>query len=557
MLERSSWKWLGAFILLAAALSACTLSVGEVASQPSPAPSPTETLIPTDAPTATASPTATLTPSITPTPTITLTPTVTPTATETPLPTTTPFAPSLYRNDQWATVELPPALRSGLDTSWYAFLSVNERADVTNLLTPVAPPDEETLYLINPATREQHEILDLPIATDTRIYWAPDGQKVLFFREPTMAADGTRLGGLYLLNLRLAILLRVFEMPGLTPPALTALEPGSAAGGPADLLPLAVGGAGEHVPVWAPDSAQFAITLQDNYDTDIYLVSSDGSSFRNLTNDGAFDFWPAWSPDGRRLAFVSGRAECPSWVPGEPESCSTSGHAPRAGGNLFVADLQTEQVRPVGQAWLSGSPTWISNLQIAYTTQSAGPAATSEVWVSNIQGGTTRKVSADEDGLVLGVAWAPGGSRVIYQRSTEPRGLVMRDSNGGLIKSSDQYTFARYGFAAGWSPAGDLVAIAGQNSLCPYGLIVARSDLTVVAGPLANARACSPSYSPDGQWLAFAGIQQRVGYDDGRLDLYVAQPNGYGATNLTSRLRGEIRVLGWVGPSQASGATSN
>ncbi|MEL7674570.1 MAG: hypothetical protein AAGU78_12590, partial [Chloroflexota bacterium] len=123
--------------------------------------------------------------------------------------------------------------------------------------------------------------------------------------------------------------------------------------------------------------------------------------------------------------------------------------------------------------------------------------------------------------------------------------------------SSDQHTFSRYGFAAGWSPAGDLVAIAGQNSLCPYGLIVARSDLTVVTGPLANARACAPSYSPDGRWLAFAGIQQRVGYDDGRLDLYVAQPNGYGATNLTSRLRGEIRVLGWVGPSQIAGGASD
>lgn len=554
---RSTRNWLGVLAVLAVALSACTLSVDEVASQPSPTPSPTETLTPTVLPTATASPAPTLTPSITPTPTITLTPTVTPTATETPLPTATPFAPSLYRNDQWASVEVPPALRNGLDSSWYAFLSVNERTDVTNLLTPVAPPDEETLYLINPATSEQHEILDLPVTTDTRIYWAPDGQKVLFFREPTMAADGTRLGGLYLLNLRLAILLRVFEMPGLTPPALTALETGPAAGGPADLLPLAAGGAGEHVPVWAPDSAQFAITLQDSYDTDIYLVSSDGSSFRNLTSDGAFDFWPAWSPDGRRIAFVSGRVECLSWVPGEPESCSGSGTAPRAGGNLFVLDLQSEQVRQVGQAWLNGPPTWVSNLQIAYTTQSAGSAGTSELWVSNIQSGTTRKISADEDGLVLGASWAPGGSRVIYQRSTEPRGLVMRDSNGGLIASSGQYTFSRYGFAAGWSPAGDLVAIAGQNSLCPYGLIVARSDLTVVTGPLANARACAPSYSPDGRWLAFAGIQQRVGYDDGRLDLYVAQPNGYGATNLTSRLRGEIRVLGWVGPSQIAGGASD
>src|SRR5690606_6958189 len=124
-------------------------------------------------------------------------------------------------------------------------------------------------------------------------------QKVLFFMEPGIAADGSRTGGLYLFNLRLAILLRVFEMPSLTPPALVTAA-GVGIDGPEALLPLAFSGAGEHVPIWAPDSSRFAVTLQDQYDTDIYLVSSDGSSFENITNDGAMDMWPAWSPDGRR-----------------------------------------------------------------------------------------------------------------------------------------------------------------------------------------------------------------------------------------------------------------
>lgn len=533
---------------LALVLGACTLSVDESASLPTATPSPSATLTPSASPTVTASPSPTLTPSITPTPTITLTPTITPTPTEPPPPTPTSFPPSVYRNDQWSSVEIPPDLRDGLETSWYSFLSVNERTDTTNLQTPVAPSDTETLYLIDPATGQQHELLSLPASTDTRIYWAPDGQKVLFFIEEGITADGTRTGGLYLLNLRLAIRLRVFEMAGLTPPVLVNAA-SMGIDGPEALLPLAVTGAGDHVPVWSPDSSQFAITLQDQYDTDIYLVSSDGSSFQNITNDGAMDMWPAWSPDGRRLAFVSGRAECPSWVPGDEDSCAGIGNAPRSGGNLFVLELQTGQIRQVGQSVLTMPPTWVSNLQIAFHTQGDG-ANTSRLWVANVQSGTIRQISSDEDGLVLSPAWAPGAARVLYQRASEPRGLIMRDGNGGLIAESDRWTFARYGFAAGWSPSGDLVAFAGQNGLCPYGLIVARSDLTVVTGPLQNARACSPSYSPDGRWLAYAGIQQRVGYDDGRLDLYVAQPNGFGATNLTGSLRGEIRVLGWVGPSQ-------
>lgn len=547
-LVRLTWGVL--LVALAIGLGACTLTVDETASLPTATPSPSATLTPSATATATASPTATPTPSITPTPTITLTPSITPTPTEPPPPTPTPFTPSVYRNDQWSSVEVPASLRDGLESSWYAFLSVNERTDTTNLRTPVAPTDEETLYLIDPATGEQHEILTLPASTDTRIYWAPDGQKVLYYQELGIAQDGTRTGGLYLLNLRLAIRLRVYELPGLTPPALTSFDSAALPDDPSALLTLPASG-GEHVPVWAPDSSQFAIALQDQYDTDIYVVSSDGSAFQNVTSDGAMDMWPAWSPDGRRLAFVSGRAECPSWVPDEPNTCAAVGSAPRLGGNLFVLDFQTEQIQQVGEAWLNGPPTWVSNLQIAFTTPS-DDSADAQLWVANVQSGTTRQISAEEDGLVLGPAWAPGGARVLYQRATEPRGLVLRDAGGGLIATSDAYTFARYGFSAAWSPSGDMVAFAGQNGLCPYGLIVARNDLSTVTGPLQNARACSPSYSPDGRWLAYAGIQQRVGYDDGRLDLYIAQPNGYGATNLTGSLRGEIRVLGWVGPSQQS-----
>lgn len=537
--------WGVLWLTLATGLGACTLSIDETASLPTATPSPSLTFTPSASPTASASPTTTPMPTTTPTPTITVTPSITPTPTDPPPPTPTPFAPSIYRNDQWSSVELSAALRDGLESSWYAFLSVNERTDMTNPQTPIAPSDEETLYLIDPATGEQHEILTLPASTDTRIYWAPDGQKVLFFQEPGLAPDGTRTGGLYLLNLRLAILLRVYELPGLTPPALASFDSAALPDNPGGIL-QATGG--EHVPVWSPDGSQFAITLQDQYDTDIYLVSSDGSSFRNVTDNGAMDMWAAWSPDGRRLAFVSGRAECPSWAPGEPDSCAAVGSSPRSGGNLFVLDLQTEQVRQIGQMWLDSPPTWVSNLQVAFSVQRPD-SGDAQLWLSNIQSGTTRQISADEDGLVLSAAWAPGGARVLYQRASEPSALVLRDNRGGLIATSDQYTFARYGFSAAWSPSGEMVAFAGRNGLCPYGLVVARSDLSVLTGPLQNARACSPTYSPDGRWLAYAGIQQRVGYDDGRLDLYVAQPNGYGATNLTGSLRGEIRVLGWVGPT--------
>ena len=50
--------------------------------------------------------------------------------------------------------------------------------------------------------------------------------------------------------------------------------------------------------------------------------------------------------------------------------------------------------------------------------------------------------------------------------------------------------------------------------------------------------------APNGEWLAFTGITPNV---DGRVDVYVANPNGLGRVNLTGSRRGQIELLGWVG----------
>jgi Tol biopolymer transport system component len=154
------------------------------------------------------------------------------------------------------------------------------------------------------------------------------------------------------------------------------------------------------------------------------------------------------------------------------------------------------------------------------------------------------ELDTNDDPIKLVEAWAPNGQLALYQAAGTSTEIVLARIDGTEIARTSELNFTRYGMWADWSPDSSTVAIGGVNGQCPYGIVLADNqlDFTVRGNPPPSM--CEPRFSPDGGFLAFTGVRPDI---DGRVDVYIAQSNGFGSRNLTANLRGQIDLLGWIG----------
>ncbi len=61
-------------------------------------------------------------------------------------------------------------------------------------------------------------------------------------------------------------------------------------------------------PAFSADDSRITYICTANGDMDIFVMNSDGSGAKNLTNDKGSDRCPSWTPDGKRITFMSNRS---------------------------------------------------------------------------------------------------------------------------------------------------------------------------------------------------------------------------------------------------------
>ena len=508
-------------------LCGAALLAGCDALSPAPTATPPATLTP--ASTATTPPTAT----ITSTPTQTQTPSSTPTATPLPTDTATPTATSTasvtpdpsvgFVSDNWELLTLPGAYGSGspVTSPVIVFTNSNNQESIQNLSTASPETNREILYFVDAATGRREQILEFDSSTEDRVYLNPGGTNFAYFISRGASS------GLYIVNMSRGFKRRIIA-------TTTLIQRGIAS-----------------EPVWSPDGEALALALNTGYDLDVFIYTDGGEVRRLLVGDGSYDFYPVWSPDGRRIAFISDRATCPSWRPGEPGFCDVLNQPTPVGGQLYVVDVQTQQVEQVSDVYVTEPPRWVSDDIIVFAEGDQSDILNPQrrLWQADLSSGRTRNVAvaADDDALYLSDVWSPDGTRVLVQRVTQAGSVVLLMSVDGqiLVDYGDDLNFPRFVMSGDWSPTGEVAAVGGLGEQCPFGIRVLGGNTgDFVAQGGTPPSMCNPQFSADGQWLVFSGIDPRI---DGRVDIYRASSNGFNARNLTADLKGSNKLIGWFG----------
>jgi Tol biopolymer transport system component len=180
-------------------------------------------------------------------------------------------------------------------------------------------------------------------------------------------------------------------------------------------------------PSWSPDRQRLAFVSARGGGisgaTAIYVMDADGGGARKLVDAGLEQSSPAWSPDGRWIAF----SRCTFFT--ESGVCSSA--------QIVVVQPDGRGARdvtqPVAQMSVTDSkPSWSPDgKRIVFTrTLSFGD---NQIWVVGVDGTGLRRLLADDAESDHNPSWSPDGTRIVFSSDvlgTEAIFLMNADGSG-------------------------------------------------------------------------------------------------------------------------------
>jgi Tol biopolymer transport system component len=269
----------------------------------------------------------------------------------------------------------------------------------------------------------------------------------------------------------------------------------------------------------SPDSrtnGKIAFTSDRDGNQEIYVMNNDGTGQTRLTNNPGVDNYPSFSPDGRKIAFISESASGAFAI-----TLMNADGTNQTRLTPIVPD--TDPYPWQGKRSLSWSP---DGSKIAFDEKH-------DIFTINIDGSNLVNLT-NHPALDIEPSWSPDGSRIMFI-SSRVFYLTMHimNADGSDVRAlpSDEEL---WDMSPDWSPTGDKIAFIVHSEVHIPIVYIANADGTnrqpFDGSGSGSAHRNKPRWSPDATKIVF-NIWDYFSNDS---EIYVKNANGGGLTQLTN-----------------------